>query len=449
VEDSSGEDSVLSGTFINDGTYTQHTPQVLYCLCCMCCMYCMLRVVAECLVSHITHHPYTNTNTIQGAASQYGMYLAVNNYHAHMRSPDDFVAGKLNIQAMVRGRRARGVGRGLAMSPSTSSVGGSVVSGSVVDTQCRGSDGSDSGSDGGNSGVSGDSGCDSDVSIVDTPEVSRYANKRKSHQSKPKHAMLAKQHRSKYFGGDNDNNGTNPASSGGDSCSGDSNRNGSEDECMSDNDVHTTHHNTTNAGAKKPSLLAHLTKPPRTATNTHYNTNTTNTGTSNTRKFVLPSGKENHHKKSASTTTTTTTTTANHTSNTSGTHNTHKKSTFFSKMALRGLGGDSSDDSVSDVDTNNTTSTSTSSKWLQNRPAAIKSSKSSTLSVVPTTTKAVTTNTANTNTTNSHNTHTTTTANTTCGTVNNVSRLPLLPKSPNRTEKMSIADPASPIDWGF
>lgn len=363
------------------------------------------------------------------------MYLAVNNYHAHMRSPDDFVAGKLNIQAMVRGKRARGVGRGLAMSPSTSSVGGSVVSGSVEDTQCSGSDG----------GNSGDSGCDSDVSIVDTPEASRYANKRKSHQSKPKHAMLAKQHRSKYFSGDNDNNDTNTASSGGEGCSGDSNSNGSEGECMSDNDVHTTHHNTTNAGAKKPSLLAHLTKPPRTATNTHSITHTTNPGTNNTRKFVLPTGKENHHKKTTSTTTITT----NYTSNTSGTHNTHKKSTFFSKMALRGLGGDSSDDSVSEVDTYNTTSTSTSSKWLQNRSAAINSCKSSTLTVVPTTTKAVTTNTTNTSTTNTHNTHTTTTATTTCGTVNNVSRLPLLPKSPNRTEKMSIADPASPIDWGF
>lgn len=47
----------LSGNFINDGTYTQHSPQ--------------------------------------GEATQFGMYLAVNNYHSHMRSPDDFVRGKV------------------------------------------------------------------------------------------------------------------------------------------------------------------------------------------------------------------------------------------------------------------------------------------------------------------------------------------------------------------
>jgi len=59
-EDSDGSGSSnstqLSGDFINDGTYTQHSPQ--------------------------------------GEATQYGMYLAVNNYHSHMRSPDDFVRGK-------------------------------------------------------------------------------------------------------------------------------------------------------------------------------------------------------------------------------------------------------------------------------------------------------------------------------------------------------------------
>ena len=54
VSDSS-QSTQLSGNFINDGTYTQHSPQ--------------------------------------GNATQYGMYLAVNNYHSHMRSPDDFVRG--------------------------------------------------------------------------------------------------------------------------------------------------------------------------------------------------------------------------------------------------------------------------------------------------------------------------------------------------------------------
>jgi hypothetical protein len=67
MESGSDEDSVLSGTFINDGTYTQHDSQ-------------------------------------GGAATQYGMYLAVNNYHTHMRSPDDFVRGKLNVAGLVRRR---------------------------------------------------------------------------------------------------------------------------------------------------------------------------------------------------------------------------------------------------------------------------------------------------------------------------------------------------------
>lgn len=54
VEDSSGEDSVLSGTFINDGTYTQHTPQVLFTVLyvlyayIVCIMFCMLRVNELC-----------------------------------------------------------------------------------------------------------------------------------------------------------------------------------------------------------------------------------------------------------------------------------------------------------------------------------------------------------------------------------------------------------------
>lgn len=66
--ESSDTDSVLSGTFINDGAYTQHESQA-------------------------------------GAETQYAMYLAVDNYHVQMASPDDFVRGKANIAALVRGPR--------------------------------------------------------------------------------------------------------------------------------------------------------------------------------------------------------------------------------------------------------------------------------------------------------------------------------------------------------
>jgi hypothetical protein len=72
TEDSESEDidegSCISGDFINDGTYTQHTSP-------------------------------------SGAETQYGMYLAVNNYHTHMRSPDDVTGGRLNIADLVRGPR--------------------------------------------------------------------------------------------------------------------------------------------------------------------------------------------------------------------------------------------------------------------------------------------------------------------------------------------------------
>jgi hypothetical protein len=72
TEDSESEDtddgSCISGDFINDGTYTQHTSP-------------------------------------SGAETQYGMYLAVNNYHTHMRSPDDVMGGRFNIADLVRGPR--------------------------------------------------------------------------------------------------------------------------------------------------------------------------------------------------------------------------------------------------------------------------------------------------------------------------------------------------------
>lgn len=65
----SEEESCISGGFINDGAYTQH-------------------------------------ESPGGVETQYGMYLAVNNYHMHMQSPEDLVRGRPNVAALVR-RRAR------------------------------------------------------------------------------------------------------------------------------------------------------------------------------------------------------------------------------------------------------------------------------------------------------------------------------------------------------
>lgn len=68
-DDVSEEESCISGGFINDGAYTQH-------------------------------------ESPGGVETQYGMYLAVNNYHMHMQSPEDLVRGRPNVAALVR-RRAR------------------------------------------------------------------------------------------------------------------------------------------------------------------------------------------------------------------------------------------------------------------------------------------------------------------------------------------------------
>ncbi len=69
-EEEDEEEEVLSGNFINDGSFTQHTPQ----------------------------------RGRGGRDSTQAMYLAVNHYHHLVDSPDDFLLdGRLNVRSLVRG----------------------------------------------------------------------------------------------------------------------------------------------------------------------------------------------------------------------------------------------------------------------------------------------------------------------------------------------------------
>lgn len=79
--DNDEEDEVLSGNFINDGSFTQHSA---------------------------AGTPTRNS----GGGTSYGMYLAVNQYRQRMDSPDDFVrrsGGRkgINVRKLVRGGAGR------------------------------------------------------------------------------------------------------------------------------------------------------------------------------------------------------------------------------------------------------------------------------------------------------------------------------------------------------
>eukprot|EP00388_Colpodella_angusta_P039296 GDKK01046955.1.p1 GENE.GDKK01046955.1~~GDKK01046955.1.p1 ORF type:complete len:232 (+),score=16.24 GDKK01046955.1:399-1094(+) len=226
--------------------------------------------------------------------------------------------------------------------------------------------------------------------------------------------------------------GTNTASSSGESGersgsgSGGSGNESSSGECaMSEEECVAKHASL--PSKKKTSLLAQLTKPPR-STNTSTSTSTGTSTTAIPRKFALSTGKENLHKPptSASTTAAASTTSTN----------ALKRPTFFSKLALQGLSDDSE---VSEVDACETRTDS--DVWIQSKSVHSKSSdfKGSALTVVPTVTKTSACSNAST-----HGIYTGS-----AGHGNSNHGRVRLPKSPLPTEKMEVSDLTSPIDWGF
>eukprot|EP01032_Pedospumella_encystans_P017182 gene17182-19590_t len=243
----SSESTQLSGNFINDGTYTQHSPQ--------------------------------------GDATQYGMYLAVNNYHSHMHSPDDFVRGKLNVAGLVRRKP-------LLQSPSD-----------LQDTQA--------------------SDASPNSSIVDTPQGT--PDQQQGRRDRWKSASWL-------------DSGTQEGASDETASSDENSSDGDDDTREIESELDSARKSNKNAGTKKgdlrdqnyprvpqkSSLMAQLSKKP--ARDGALDKNTTKIKPVSN-KFALSHEKENSSVNAATAAPSRT------------------KSTFFNKLALRGLQDNSSDDS--------------------------------------------------------------------------------------------------------